>query len=314
MNNTTERAPSEAALSSIEDFRRFLEMQGRAYKTISLYTRSAILFYSLYEELNIVNLKLYQEFLLENYPVNTVNTRIYGMNRYLDYLRQADQIPDSLIYHVYAAGAGTPSSSPAPVRASKNGIYRLQPVIEQHRCYLDTVISQRDYEKLKRCLKRDGNLYWYFVIRFLGATGARVSELLQIKAEDLKLGYLDLYTKGGKIRRLYFPRSLCSEAIPFYRERGIRSGYIFLNRHGQLITPRGIEFQLKAFAKRYHIDPDTVYPHSFRHRFAKNFLKRFNDLSLLADLMGHDSIETTRVYLTQTSHEQKALLDRIITW
>ncbi|MCI9582269.1 integrase [Clostridiaceae bacterium] len=313
MNKTTKRVLNEAALSSIEDFRHYLEMQGRAYKTISLYTRAAILFYSFYEELNIVNLKFFREYLIENYPVNTVNTRIYGMNRYLDYLLSVDQIPPSLIYQVCGAGADA-SSSPAPVRASKNGIYRLQPVIEQHRCYLDTVISQRDYEKLKRCLKKDGNLYWYFVIRFLGATGARVSELLQIKAEDLRLGYLDLYTKGGKIRRLYFPRSLCSEAIPFYRERGIQSGFIFLNQHGQLITPRGIEFQLKAFAKRYHIDPDTVYPHSFRHRFAKNFLKRFNDLSLLADLMGHDSIETTRVYLTRTSHEQKSLLDRIITW
>ena len=57
-------------------------------------------------------------------------------------------------------------------------------------------------------------MYWYFVVRFLGATGARVSELLQIKIEDLKLGYLDLYSKGGKIRRLYFPKVLCEEALP----------------------------------------------------------------------------------------------------
>ena len=157
-------------------------------------------------------------------------------------------------------------------------------------------------------------MYWYFVIRFLGTTGARVSELLQIKIEDLRLGYLDLYTKGGKIRRLYFPRSLCAEAIPWFMERGTRSGFIFLNQHGNLISSRGIELRLKHFAKLYKINPKTVYPHSFRHRFAKNFLKRFNDISLLSDLMGHDSIETTRIYLTRSSQEQKALLDRIITW
>ena len=157
-------------------------------------------------------------------------------------------------------------------------------------------------------------MYWYFVIRFLGATGARVSELLQIKIEDLRLGYLELYTKGGKIRRLYFPRSLCAEAIPWFMERGTRSGFIFLNQHGNLISSRGIELRLKHFAKLYKINPKTVYPHLFRHRFAKNFLKRFNDISLLADLMGHDSIETTRIYLTRSSQEQKALLDRIITW
>jgi len=65
---------------------------------------------------------------------------------------------------------------------------------------------------------------------------------------------------------------------------------------------------------RYQIDPETVYPHSFRHRFAKNFLAQFNDISLLADLMGHESIETTRVYLTRSTSEQRALLDEIITW
>ena len=68
--------------------------------------------------------------------------------------------------------------------------------------------------KLKRRLRQDHNFYWYFVVRFLGATGARISELLQIKVENLKSGRLDLYTKGGKMRRLYLPRRLCDEAWP----------------------------------------------------------------------------------------------------
>ena len=62
-------------------------------------------------------------------------------------------------------------------------------------------------------LKDDGNLLWYFVVRFLACTGARVSELIQIKAEHLHLGYIDLYTKGGKVRRLHFPDALCREAL-----------------------------------------------------------------------------------------------------
>ena len=71
---------------------------------------------------------------------------------------------------------------------------------------------------------------------------------------------------------------------------------------------------MKVLARRYRIDPDTVYPHSFRHRFAKNFLSRFNDIALPADLMGHDSIETTRIYLTRSSKEQRAMIDEIVTW
>ena len=59
---------------------------------------------------------------------------------------------------------------------------------------------------------------------------------------------------------------------------------------------------------------EQVYPHSFRHRFAKNFLEKFNDISLLADLMGHESIETTRIYLTRSSEEQQKLIDRVVKW
>ena len=71
---------------------------------------------------------------------------------------------------------------------------------------------------------------------------------------------------------------------------------------------------LKILAVEYGIDPKVVYPHSFRHRFAKNFLAKFNDIALLADLMGHESIETTRVYLRRTATEQRELIDRIVTW
>ena len=81
-----------------------------------------------------------------------------------------------------------------------------------------------------------------------------------------------------------------------------------------MITARGIHSQLKVLAKRYRIPSEQVYPHSFRPRFAKNFLEKFNDISLLADLMGHESIETTRIYLTRSSEEQQKLIDRVVKW
>ena len=194
------------------------------------------------------------------------------------------------------------------------GHYRLCPIREQKHTYLDTVISQKDYDRLKRRLKKDENYFWYFIVRFLASTGARVSELRQIKMEDLQLGYLDLYSKGGKIRRLFFPRSLCGEAIPYFASRGIDSGFLFLTRRHTCISARAIEMQLKNIAKRYRINPATMYPHSFRHRYAINFLKRFNDISLLADLLGNDSIETTRIYLMKSSQEQQTVIDRVVTW
>ena len=148
----------------------------------------------------------------------------------------------------------------------------------------------------------------------MAATGARVSELLHIKVEHVKVGYLDLYSKGGKVRRLYIPKSLRSEASLWLKRKGVTSGYLFLNRFGQRITTRGIAQQLKPFADKYGLNRDVVYPHSFRHRFAKNFLDRFNDLALLADLMGHESIETTRIYLRRTASEQQKIVDKVVNW
>lgn len=268
----------------LEEFQQYLKKKNLSANTMISYMGSVRLFLSLYREPSQANLISYRQYLIDHYRANTINQRIYAINHYIRFLG------------ILPKGWHLPS------------------VKSQRHSYLDQIISNDDYERLKSCLKADGYTYWYFVVRFLASTGARISELLQIKIEHLRLGYLDLYSKGGKIRRLYFPDSLCSEALDWFSQNHIVSGFLFLNQKGARITARGIRYQLKHFALRYQIDPDTVYPHSFRHRFAKNFLARFNDISLLADLMGHESIETTRIYLTRSTNEQRALLDEIITW
>lgn len=184
----------------------------------------------------------------------------------------------------------------------------------QQKNFLENVISDADYKFFKSRLKADGYDEWYFIVWFMAATGARVSELLHIKAEHIGVGYLDLYSKGGKIRRLYIPKNLRIEADKWLKSQDLTSGYIFLNRFGQRITTRGIASQLKHFAEKYGMNKEVVYPHSFRHRFAKNFLERFNDIALLADLMGHESIETTRIYLRRTASEQQKIVDKVVNW
>ena len=127
-------------------------------------------------------------------------------------------------------------------------------------------------------------------------------------------GYYDIYTKGGMIRRLFIPKKLREDVMDWLNFENPSTGYLFLNRFGEKIKPRGISQQLKHYAKKYGLNEKVIYPHSFRHRFAKNFLEKFDDISLLADLMGHESIETTRIYLRRTSAEQQDIVDRIITW
>ncbi len=266
----------------IKEFEEHLRQGNMAENTISAYLYALKEFNSRHKELNKKNLLVYKTYLIESFKPKTVNLRIQAMNKYLDF-------------------------------KGKNKL-RLKSVKVQQRSYLENVISNADYIFLKNKLRKEDNKEWYFVVRYLAATGARVSELVQIKIEHVNVGYFDIYTKGGKIRRLFIPKKLREETTMWLTEVKRASGYLFLNRFGERITTRGIAQQLKNHAEKYGLNTTVVYPHSFRHRFAKNFLEKFNDISLLADLMGHESIETTRIYLRRSSSEQQEIVDKIITW
>lgn len=276
---------------AVSSFQDYLKNKNLSPNTIITYSGSVRLFLNMYQDISIRNLKKYRSALIARYKPATVNQRIHAINSYIRFLTDTNEEEYSFLKD-----------------------YRLPSVKIQHKTFQDETISNEDYELLKRRLKADGNDFWYFVVHFLAATGVRVSELTKIKVEHLSHGHLDLYSKGGKIRRIYLPDFLCQEALEWCSQREQRSGFLFLNRRGKPISSRGVHSQLKHYAILYGINPDTVYPHSFRHRFAKNFLARFNDIALLADLMGHGSIETTRIYLTCSSREQQKLLDKIITW
>ena len=101
----------------------------------------------------------------------------------------------------------------------------------QNKTFLENVISDADYRFLKNKLKKDGRTNWYFVVRFLAVIGARIGELLQIKVEHVEKGYLDIYGKGGKVRRIYIPKKLKDETIDWLKEINLHSGYLFLNKY-----------------------------------------------------------------------------------
>lgn len=267
---------------TIQTFETLLVQANMAKNTVSAYLYAVREYNNRHKELNKRNLLIYKSYLIENYKPKTVNLRIQAINKYLEFMGKQK--------------------------------LRLKSVKVQQRSYLENVITNADYLFLKKKLKQEENQVWYFSVRFLAATGARISELIQLKVEHVLLGYYDIYTKGGKIRRIYIPKKLKDETLIWLENQNRTSGYLFLNKYGERITTRGISQQLKNYANKYGMNEKVVYPHSFRHRFAKNFLEKFNDISLLADLMGHESIETTRIYLRRSSSEQQAIIDKVITW
>ena len=217
----------------IEEFERHLRGTNLSENTKASYLFAVRQYNNQYGEVTQKKLRAYKVWLIENYKPKTVNLRLRAINCYLESVGKEKW---------------------------------KQPFVRvQQKAFLENVISEADYEYFKNCLKRDNEMFWYFVIRFLAATGARVSELIQIKVEHIKLGHLDLYSKGGKLRRIYIPKALQDEALSWLAEKHQESGFIFLNKYGERITTRGISGQLKKLAVRYEIDPVVVYPHSFRH-------------------------------------------------
>lgn len=268
---------------SISDFSFCLQKEGLSPRTIDSYVKAIGYYTQQYGGgFGTKDLLAYRGFLTTRYKPKTANLRIQAINRYLSFLGMSDR--------------------------------RLKAVKLQSKSFLENVISDADYKFLKKKLFADHDEDLAMAVWFLGATGARVSELLQFKAEHVQCGYIDLATKGGKVRRIYIPVHLAKQAMKWLYNKGVSTGYIFLNRNKERITARGLSCKLQKAAKKYHLNSKEVHPHSFRHRFAKNFLEKYQDIALLADLMGHDSIETTRIYLQRTPTEQQALVNHIIDW
>ena len=142
-------------------FEDYLKKKNLSQNTIKSYLFAVKQYQSKYLILNKKNLQAYKTFLVENYKIKTVNLRIQAINSYLKY--------------------------------SKKDNLRLPLLKLQQKNFLENVISEADYEYFKKCLKNEKEMYWYFVIRFITATGARISELIQFKVEHVKIGYFDLY-------------------------------------------------------------------------------------------------------------------------
>ena len=266
----------------MDEFKAFLWGKGLSGNTVAAYVFAAEQFLGLFERVDSNTLESYRMFLTDTYSAKTTNLRINGINSYLELLDKTDS--------------------------------RLKSVRVQQKPFLENVISKGECATLLAHLEANGDRRWYFAVRFMMSTGARVSELLKLDVADVRKGHIDILSKGNKLRRIYIPTALQRSCLTWLADAGVSEGALFRNSNGTRITARGLSGRLKAFALQCGVNPDVVYPHSFRHRFAKNFLEKSSDIAFLADLMGHESLETTRIYLRKTSSEQREAVDSIIDW
>lgn len=182
----------------------------------------------------------------------------------------------------------------------------------QRRLFRDTSreLTRPEYERLLQTARTQGRERLALLMETICATGIRVSEVRYITAEAAQLGRAEIALKG-KIRTILLPAKLCRKLLKYARKQKTVSGEIFLTRNGKSLSRRQIWAELKRLCKYAGVEPTKVFPHNFRHLFATTFYKSCKDIARLADLLGHSSIETTRIYLVTSGTEHARQLDRL---
>lgn len=274
-------------------FEKWLKKKGDfSERSIKSYLDTLKVFFSRVDGLTPESYQEYIEGMVEDeYSLNRVNLSIVTINKYLKYL----------------VSTGHKECAEWAQKSKK--------ILKQQ--YLDDILSMADYEYFLKKAEAEKKWAVYLYARIAGTTGMRLCEMLQIKREHIEHGCVDIYGKGRKQRRIYFPATMKEKVLEILDEVGLKSGYIFSPRFSG--EKKGIESTiqhgLKTFSENVCGFPrGLVHSHGFRHFFAKEFVRKYQNIALLADLLGHSNIETTRIYLKYTSREQAEIVDEVVTW
>lgn len=263
----------------IKEFEQFLVDEEKAENTIRTYKDSLKKYFGMFSEVSKKNMIEYKKCMLERFSPKTAANRCIAMNKYCEFI-------------------GMPECNVKSIKIHKQNS-------------VENVISKEEYIRLLECLKEEGRERDYWMIQFLAKTGARVSEFVRFERKDLEIGTVQLWTKG-KIRKILIPDDLVKESEEYFAKLP-ESKWMFPNRYGNQMTTRGVAEIINRFDK-YGIRKEVLHPHSFRHLYAIQFLKNNGNIALLADLMGHESIDTTSIYLRLSAQEQKRQFNNAMKW
>ena len=182
----------------------------------------------------------------------------------------------------------------------------------QHQLFRDPAreLSRAEYDRLIVTARESGQKRLALIMETLCATGIRISELRYITVEAAKKGRTTIALKG-KIRTILLPTKLCRKLVKYAKKQKFASGEVFLTKSGKSITRRQVWYELKRLCHSAGVEPSKVFPHNLRHLFATTFYHACKDIARLADVLGHSSIETTRIYLTVSGAEQARQLDEL---
>ncbi len=171
-------------------------------------------------------------------------------------------------------------------------------------------MTREDYGRLLSTAEGMGKTRLALLMETICATGIRVSEVKYITLEALQAGRAEISLKG-KVRTILIPGKLCRKLERYAKKQNIATGEIFLTRRGKGLSRRQIWAEMKALCARAGVAASKVFPHNLRHLFARTFYRASRDVAQLADVLGHSSIETTRIYLLSTGANHTRQLERL---
>ena len=171
-------------------------------------------------------------------------------------------------------------------------------------------LTKAEYQRLLDTAHRLGQERLGLLVEAMGATGIRVSEVRYLTVEAARQGKAEISLKG-KIRTILLPGKLCRKLLQYAQKQKTASGAIFRTKSGKELGRRQIWAEMKRLCGHAGVDPRKVFPHNLRHLFAMVFYRTSRDIVKLADLLGHSSIETTRIYLVTSGAEHQRTLDRL---
>lgn len=174
----------------------------------------------------------------------------------------------------------------------------------------ERTLHREEYVRLLQAAQRGGKRRLALLMETICSTGIRVSELKAITVEAVQQGRADIQLKG-KIRTILIPKKLCQKLLRHARAKKIAAGEIFITSDGKSLSRCRIWLEMKRLAKAASVAPSKIFPHNLRHLFATVYYHAHRDISRLADLLGHSSIETTRIYLSTPGSECLQQLEQL---
>lgn len=266
----------------IENFRKNLELQEKSTSTIEKYIRDVKAFSVYAENAAITKEKViaYKKYLGNNYAVRSVNSMLASINSLFSFLGWHDLRVESL---------------------------KLQ---QQVFCPEEKELTKAEYARLCKTAERKHNERLNLILQTICGTGIRVSELQFITVEAVKNGEAIVNCKA-KTRAVFIVKELKQKLLRYAAEQNIKSGMIFVTRTGKPISRTNIWREMKDLCEEANVNPKKVFPHNLRHLFARVFYGIEKDIAKLADILGHSSINTTRIYIISTGTEHRKRMENM---